>query len=388
MKRMLGAATALALVAPLAQAGGLDRSGQGINLIFEPGTVVQGSLTYVDPEITGTLAGTQSGDVGESYILPRASFKFSVGDNWDIGFGYDEPFGAHVKYAEGYALSQCNQTPNIGGGPGSPTFNPGCTPQSGSRLFAEANSHDLVGIARYKFGNGFSAMGGFRIQTVDAKVTVPAALNYSLEADGSTEVGYLIGGAWERPDIAARVALIYNSEITHKLKQSESINTTLGGATDFGNTESEVTTPASVNLDFQTGIAKDTLLFGTIRWAEWSQTSFVPGNYPGGSPRGTLVSYDNDVYTYSLGIGRNVTENLSLAISASHETSESGTVSDLGPTNGFTSLGIGGTYSFESSKLSAGVRYIWLGDATTDNGGDFSGNTGIAAGVQFTYYLN
>lgn len=388
MKKLLGATTALVLIAPIAQAGGLDRSGQGLNLIFEPGTVVQGGLTFVDPSITGSLAGTDSGDIGESYILPRVSFKTSIGDNWDIGFGYDEPYGADVAYSPNYILSTCNQAFNPGqSGPGSPGFNPGCSGQPGSQLKATADTRDLVGVVRYKFGGGFSALGGLRIQTLDAKVDVPAALNYTYDADGSTELGYIVGAAWERPDIAARVSLAYNSRIEHTMSQTETLVTTAGGTTVI-NSESKVSTPASVNLDFQTGVAPGTLLFGSVRYAKWTDTTVVPGNYPSGDPAGTLLKYNDDIWTFNLGLGRNITENFSLAFLVSHETQQGGTVSDLGPTDGYTGIGLGGTYSFENSKLSAGIRYNWLGNAETNNGAQFEDNTAYGIGVQYTYYIN
>jgi len=387
MKKLLGATTALVLFAPIAQAGGLDRSGQGLNIIFEPGTVVQGTLTFVDPSISGTLAGTDSGDIGESYILPHLSFKTSIGENWDISLGYDEPYGADVAYAPTYALSTCNQSVNIGGGPGSPTFNPGCSGQAGSQLKATAETRDLVGVARYKFANGFSAIGGIRVQTLNANVSVPAALNYTYDADGSTEVGYIVGASWERPDIAARIALTYNSRIEHTMTQTETTVTTLGGTT-VTESESKVSTPASFNLDFQTGVAADTLLFGSIRYAKWTDTEVIPGNYPAGTPTGTLLKYNDDIWTYTLGLGRNITENFSLAFLVSHETQQGGTVTDLGPTDGYTGIGVGGTYSFESSKLSAGIRYNWLGNVTTNTGALFEDNTAYAVGVQYTYYIN
>ncbi len=38
----------------------------------------------------------------------------------------------------------------------------------------------------------------------------------------------------------------------------------------------EVVTPQSVNIDFQTGIAANTLAFANIRWVHWDQFAVTP----------------------------------------------------------------------------------------------------------------
>ena len=63
-------------------------------------------------------------------------------------------------------------------------------------------------------------------------------------------------------------------------------------------------------------------------------------------------------------------------------------LSDLGPTDGFWSVGLGGTYSLDKAKISGGVRYTDLGDATTNNGARFTGNSAWSVGFQITYALN
>ena len=54
--------------------------------------------------------------------------------------------------------------------------------------------------------------------------------------------------------------------------------------------------PQSVNLDFQTGIAKDTLLFGQIRWVDWSNT---PIDIPPAVDPAPLLSYADDRISYT-----------------------------------------------------------------------------------------
>lgn len=143
----------------------------------------------------------------------------------------------------------------------------------------------------------------------------------------------------------------------------------------------EVEFPESVNLDFQTGIAADTLLFGTIRWAGWDGFNLTTTD-------GEWVRFNDDTLTYSLGIGRQVSDTLSLAVNLGHEKSYGDvTTSPLTPTSGYTSLGIAATYKLtETVTLSGGLNYYWLGDTYYDAGGGngvtFAGNNALGAGFR------
>ncbi len=368
MRQTALAAATLALTAGSAAAGGLDRSGQGINLIFEKGTVVHLGLTYVSPDVTGvsTFNGSSSGNATDSYYLPSFGYKQTVNDRIDVAILYDRPFGADIGYASGYFLS---------------SFPPG-SDDSGS-LRAEADTHALTAILRYKLDRGFSVYGGLRAQTLKTEITVPAAGNYRLSSDTPVDFGYLVGVAWERHDIRARVALTYNSKVKHKLDVTEN-----SAIPPFpGSGVARVESPQSVNLDFQTGLPPKFLLFGSIRWADWTEVQLVPGRYPAGTPTGTLVSYDNDSWTYNLGLGYAFTDNFSGALVFGYEDSHDDPVSDLSPTDGFKSIGIGGTYTLDKTKYSLGLRYFDIGDARTRNGGVFEDNDGWAIGFQLTHEL-
>lgn len=371
MKKMLMGATALAMVGGASFAGGLDRSGQGINILFEEGTVGQFSLSYVDPSISGSYLGTSSGDVGESYYTPHFAFKTSVGENTDIALIYDEPFGAHVLYANTYALSQ----------------NPLGTPGA-DQLRAEAETEALTAILRQRFNNGFSVYGGLRAQSVEASVDVPVVAGYETRSDSPTDLGWTAGVAWEKPEIAARVALTYNSSIKHTLSSNESGRSTTTGLPYDVTNDVEIETPESWNLDFQTGVAANTLVFGTIRWVNWSDFDYTPPIYEAATG-GALVDYEDDTITYTLGVGHRFTDAFSGAIQLGYEKSNGNLVSNLGPTDGFFSIGIGGTYTRDKTKYSVGLRYIDIGDATTSVGGasgaEFSGNDAWALGFQVTH---
>ena len=392
MKKTLLMACALCVGATTVQAGGLDRSGQGTNILFEEGSVVQFRLGYTSPAVSGTMLNNlgqsvSSGDIANSFFTPHLAYKTTLTEDLDFALIYDQPFGADITYAPDYPLST-NRIPL------------GRT----DVLRATADTDALTAFLRFKIEGGFSAIGGIRGQRIKANAAVPLPQGYRLETDEDIGFGYVAGIAWERPEIAARVALTYNSKISHNLSQTESYNprpsqTVPLGTVETFETESEIESPQSVNLDFQTGVAPRTLLFGSVRWADWPQLVYGPPYYPPHAPQtANLVDYDDDTFTYSLGLGYRFTDEFSGAVTLGYEASTGEPVSNLGPTDGFWSVGLGGTYSLEKAKITGGMRYTDIGDATAkgaDSRGNnpnlratFSGNTAWSVGIQITYALD
>ena len=145
--------------------------------------------------------------------------------------------------------------------------------------------------------------------------------------------------AWERPDIAARVALTYNSAISYELPTTE---TSVFGTV---NSTTETETPQSVNLEFQTGIAADTLLFGGVRWTDWTQFVVSPPSYAALTGGQDLIFYNGDVYTYTLGVGYRFNEAWSGAVTYVNDSSIGGYSLNLGPVDGYQSLSLAATYT-------------------------------------------
>lgn len=203
---------------------------------------------------------------------------------------------------------------------------------------------------------------------------MPFAGGYTVDSSVETGYGYLVGAAYQIPEIALRVALTYRSEISTSHDSIEWAGPT---------TTTEVTTPQSVNLDFQTGVNEKTLVFGSIRWVEWGGFAIAPTLFPANP----LVGYDDDVMTYSLGVGRKLTDNISGAVTVGYEAALGGVPSVLAPTDGNLSVGAGLTYSFNNVEITGGVKYIWLGDASDPGVGSFADNDAMAFGLKVAFAL-
>ncbi len=359
MKKFMTAGAALLLTTTAATAGGLDRSGQGIGALFEDGGYAELSFGSVTPSVSGAFtipagpgAGLQlgSGNVAKSYTQLGFAIKQDINPQLSFAVIFDQPFGASVNYDEndtGYPLATAG---------------------------AELNSSAITALARYKLNDNISVHGGARYVTTEAKIRNIGGL-YSADVQSASDTGFVVGAAYERKDIAMRVALTYSSETEF------SNNTSVGPGGPEGPTEYKM--PQSVNLDFQTGVAADTLVFGSVRWTDWSETSITPFGYPGGP----LVSYENDTVALNIGVGRRFNDQLSGSISVGYEKAQGGLASNLAPTDGSMSLALGAAYDMGNGmELSGGVRYVKLGDATTELvGADFSGNSALGVGIKIGY---
>jgi long-chain fatty acid transport protein len=356
MKRILMMTAAMAAVATTSNAGGVERSAQSVAILFEEGRYVELSFGHFSPDVSGTL-GVSSGDMAPSNNTFSFGYKMDINDNIDFALVLDQPIGADVAYPTGTGYLLAGTT-------------------------ADLSSTAITGLLRYKFDNNVSVIGGLRAQSVKGTVNIIAPgvglADYNLETSREMDFGYVVGIAWEKPEIAARIALTYNSAITHDLESTE---TGLGGTVN-GSFETEV--PQSVNLEFQTGVAKDTLLFGSIRWVDWSEFNISPPAYSS-TPFGALVSYENDRVTYNLGLGRRFSENWSGAVTIGYEESDGEVTGNLGPTDGFASVGLAATYTMDNLKITGGIRYVEIGDATTSVGAEFEDNSGVGVGIRVGY---
>ncbi len=84
MKKFTAAAAALLTSTALAHAGGLDRSGQGVGVIYKDGNWVELSFGNVNPSVSGVYTGAgnaASGDMAESYNQLGAAIKMDLGSN-------------------------------------------------------------------------------------------------------------------------------------------------------------------------------------------------------------------------------------------------------------------------------------------------------------------
>lgn len=354
--KLVSLAGACALAAGSAHAGGFERSALPLGFMFEAGNYAELSFGSVSPDVSGSLIAApalRTGDVAETYTTLGFAIKTDITDKLSLGLTIDPSFGADTLYPTGTGY-----------------------PLAGAS--AKLRGDTLAVIGRYKVSDALSVHAGLRSVGIGGTVSLfnGGANFYRGSFANDRDLGYLVGAAFEKPEIALRVALTYASETKHDLDVSGFSAFVPGAFTDT----TQVRLPQSLTLDFQSGVAADTLVFGSVRWVDWTATTLIAPEAGAANP---LVFYANDTITYSIGVGRKFSDAFSGAVSIGYEKTHGDVVGNLGPTDGFKSIQIGGTYTRDNMKISAGVRYIDVGTGLALGGNArFAGNDAVAFGMK------
>ena len=136
-------------------------------------------------------------------------------------------------------------------------------------------------------------------------------------------------------------------------------------------------------MDFQTGIAENTLLFGGVRYALWGDFDVIPQFL------GSDLADLGDSTTYRLGVARRFSDTFAASVSFTYEEEGDPLVSPLAPSNGQLGVSIGGQYTMDNLVLSAGINYTDIGDANpqlSDTAfADFTDNSAFGWGLKIGY---
>ena len=252
------AALGLAATSGVAQGAALERAvPQVVRLFYEEGTYGEFGLLFIDPHQSGegqflptrswaVFVPGNTGDLFQSHTNYFAALKGDIGERMSYVIGFDQPHGVATHYRQGsFPSPQLSYAGTMG------------------RL----NAYQLTGVLAYDVTDRIKLYAGLRAERLDAK----AAFRSWRIFRGGDELGlWLLSARLTRPEIALRVGLTYSSAIDHDLDATEERELHAGGQ------HFSVDMPQSVKLDFQTGVAPKTLVFGSIRWVDWADFEIAP----------------------------------------------------------------------------------------------------------------
>jgi long-subunit fatty acid transport protein len=353
---ILISALASLLASGAIQAGGLDRSGQDTSIILKEGGLFELTSVSVAPTVTGTNANVGPGtagdtiDVAPDYSMTTFAMRSDINDKIAFALIQDNPYGADVSWTNG----------GLAGTKG------------------QVKSNATTALLSYNASDAVTVYGGIKNQSISVSATVPAA-SYALVGNESSATGYVVGAAFEKPEIAMRIALTYHAKINHTMAITETVaGNDIAGSMSFD-------TPTAYNLDFQTGIAANTLLFGSARMANWTETSVNPPNYA----LNPLLSYDNDTSAYNIGLGRKLNDQWSVAVTYGWEKASGEDGGPFGPTDGNSNYGLGVTYNADQLSITAAARSVSFGDTDVVTAGtnfaSMTDNTGMVTALKLAY---
>ncbi|WP_104472664.1 outer membrane protein transport protein [Acinetobacter indicus] len=269
----------------------------------------------------------------------------------------------------------------------------------------EVDTQNLSFVMGYQPTENWNIYGGAVYQTIKGNVSLRGQAyslynGYDASIPEDSAVGWLAGIAYQIPEIALKASLTYRSEIDHNVNINENIPTLpalelLDGGAEAAaaiaaaSGETKITTPQSVNLDFQTGIMANTVAFANVRWVDWSNFSIRPYKFGLISeavgpiverPNGfNLVEYEDDQISATVGVGRKLSEQWAGNVSVGWDSGAGNPVSTLGPTEGYWNVGLGVQYSPAPNYfIAGGVKYFMLGDAKAQTGAQAGGNEYVA----------
>ena len=389
-------------------AAALDRSGQSMSAFFQPGNYFEAGISVLDPTVKGkstTATGSQSiSDMGDDYTFYNAALKLQLTDYLSFGLIYDQPFGADAEYHDSTLFTNAAGNTKVEFDTQNISMLFGVQPIKNVNLYAGGVYQTVKGGVQLR-GAGYGGINAFG--------------GYNADISEDSAAGWLVGAAYQIPEIALKAAVTYRSEIKHKVNVDESSvgaiapgslapilnNPAVIGKPATGSTD--ITTPQSVNLDLQTGIMANTVAFANVRWVNWKDFAIRPyafgiaSNIAGASPTINkpngfdLVAYTDDQWSINTGIGRKLNDQWAGNVSVGYDTGAGDPVSTLGPTEGYWNVGLGVQYSpTPATFISGGVKYFWLGDAKAQAASqfntdaylaDFTDNNAIAYGLKMGY---
>lgn len=277
----------------VAHAGGFSRGTADTDILFEDGNFnMRSSATFVAPSRKYKTNPLNPGLVGvnyaDDYVIPSFALKVKFSDSLSCAGTYTQSYGGSATWP---------------------------TP---SGTLAKLNEDFTIYEAAATCGLKFDlskgrlwVIGGVYHEAVDYDLSAGAgALNVNLREEN---MGWRAGLAYEIPEIALRTQLMYRSGVD--IDASGFANTFVpspGGPVPItvpatGDTEF----PQSVEFKAQTGVAPGWLVYGSVKWTDWSVTKTLNLHVPALALNNGNQYYWRDGWTVSAGVGHQFNDWLS-----------------------------------------------------------------------------
>ena len=347
-------------------AGGWETGKLDTSFMYNEGNYAELSYGNLNYSVSGTTQAGVSHDMAKDQTRMNLSGKFQVG-SFDIGLTSFSS-GAIQMDGQSAILPQCDVKTKA-------TWAACSVVPS-----ADVNMATKAILARYKINENFSVIGGIRqVSLEDSSVTT---LGSTYNIDATSKTGRVYGLAYERPEIALRLEILRSEKMTFGLNGDA-----VGGALAI--TGSEMAVPEATTINFQTGIAEGTLLMASAHRVSWANSQInVDVPLAGG-----LLDIDSafkDTTSYSLGIGRALSDATAVNVSYSWEAGSGATSTDpFTMSNGSKTLSLGVRHTIEDMTLSGGISYTQVGDVSvthpTTLTANYENNSVMSFGVKVGY---
>lgn len=352
------------------QAGGMELSGQSLGSFFERGNYAEITVAHLNADISGQVQNQDvlaeigvtdfsTGNFVEDRNFLQAALKFQPHPKIAVGLIFDQPFGVDIQY---------HYHPETVIGP--------IEIESTEINF---DSQNITTIFGYQPNPSWQIYSGLALQSFEGELQVFGQsfsfLNgYRAEFKKDHAVGWLAGFSYQLPEYALRSSLSYRSAIKHQVHVNESIQNQPISFTTADKTT--IQTPASVNLDFQTGISQKNLIYASLRWVNWSDYIIQPtqfaaiiasaAQYAPEIRSFKMIQYQEDQWSGKIGIAHQFSPRWVSTLDLSWDSGSGNTASTLSPVDGYYGLGLGTLYYWQPQSFMAfGTQYLRFNKAKT-----------------------
>ena len=396
MLKYYAAVGTLALSTTAVDAGGWETGRLDTGFLYQDGTYVEASYGSLDYSVNGTTQANQTHEMAKDQKRMSLSGKFAAGD-FDIGL---TSFGSGAIQMDGQgaavdagACSTALGNYTIAAGAaaiaqGTDTPTPTADMLTQAQLMgancsvvpsADVKLNTQALMARYSFNDKYSVIAGVRQSSLRKSSLDTLAAAYSIDAVSKT--GAVYGFAYERPDIALKFEILRSESITIDL---------VGKAATSLDVTGTLVIPEATTINFQTGIAENTLLIASAHQVNWTGSD-VKLNVALATSLNQASEFSNTT-SYSLGLGRKLNEATSASLTYSWEkgTNPDGkATSPFTMSNGSETLSAGVQHKIGSITISGGISYTKVGDVdvthSTGLKASYAGNSVTAVGIKFGY---
>ena len=331
-----------------ALAGGWETGKLDTSPLYQSGNYVELSYGDLNYSLNGKTQHNVTHGMAKDQNRMAISGKFAIG-KVDLMFS---SFGSGAIQMDGQAINTSSA--------------PSVVPSADVKLDTQAV------VARYKINDNFSAIGGLRSVNLQKSSVTTSLATYDMNA--MSKAGMLYGMVYERPEIALRLEIVRSNKIDMA---------PTGGATVASATMSA---PQTTTVNFQTGIAKGTLLMASAHQAKWSSSQI---NVVGAAGVRSVASDFQNTTSYSVGLGRQLTEATSVSLSYAWEQGAGATsTSAFTMSNGSKTLSAGIRHKVGALTISGGVGYTKVGDVAVSVGpltSNYTSNYVSSVGLKVGY---
>ena len=228
---------------------------------------------------------------------------------------------------------------------------------------ADLNTTSFVG--KYNISENYGVIFAANQNSLSKTRITTILGDYDVKAKEVT--GFTYGFSYSQPEIALRVELLYMPKSELKASSNYTPNSvgTSYNLSSVSNFTTTLSRPETTTVNFQSGIAENTLLFGSVHKAAWKKAQIYANTNVALS---SVVSQFKDTTEMQIGLARKISDSTALIASYTSENGYGKThTSTFTQSNGKQGISLAVRYNIDNLTITGGYTFIKAGDVSIFN---------------------